>query len=48
MGNKYYLGHVDHRIDLSVQAGGSCGQSFIESVVILQRSVRYAWYDIPE
>ncbi|KZS20353.1 Lys-63-specific deubiquitinase BRCC36 [Daphnia magna] len=36
------LGHVDQRLDLSVQAGGSYGQSFIENVIILQRSVRQA------
>ncbi|KAI9552521.1 hypothetical protein GHT06_022887 [Daphnia sinensis] len=36
------LGHVDERRDLSVQVGGSYGQSFIENVIILQRSVRQA------
>ncbi|XP_045033592.1 lys-63-specific deubiquitinase BRCC36-like [Daphnia magna] len=36
------LGHVDQRLDLSVQAGGLYGQSFIENVIILQRSVRQA------
>ncbi|XP_057379659.1 lys-63-specific deubiquitinase BRCC36-like [Daphnia carinata] len=36
------LGHVDQRFDLSLKVGVSYGQSFIENVIILQRSVRQA------